>query len=368
MQVAHGFYRVKNQIYRDKVAAIIASTQQHDFPHWDFHESAFSAYDWSQEPPHDLDWYYKKRAEQLREKYDYLVLHFSGGTDSVNILQTFIRANIPVDELYIWGAWDTYIKDPSVRTAANEFAVMDFSAYPNAVWYRDNHNPNCKISVVDIRDHVLNRAKQKNWFESGSVLGGNFNPATDSKDWDLYSPWLRKLSDQGKTVGHIRGLDKPSMVEKDGQWWAYFLDKQPMTQLSPRCFEDSGLHVEFFYWQPDLPELIIKQCHVLKKFANTSGLPRTTWASRSRRVENLIASVLYRNTLSIWDCEKAAEVRGVRPFDQWFHDDPHADHMKSWQQTLTLLDPIIPAHWKDDGVSVANGIKGIYSKHYCLGA
>jgi hypothetical protein len=37
---------------------------------------------------------YKERAEQLRDNYDYLVLHYSGGSDSHNILHTFLSNNI----------------------------------------------------------------------------------------------------------------------------------------------------------------------------------------------------------------------------------------------------------------------------------
>jgi len=46
-----------------------------------------------------LDFLYALRARQLREKYDYLVLYFSGGADSTNILKTFIDNNIFLDEI-----------------------------------------------------------------------------------------------------------------------------------------------------------------------------------------------------------------------------------------------------------------------------
>jgi hypothetical protein len=37
---------------------------------------------------------YKERAQQLRDNYDELILYYSGGSDSHNILHTFLQNNI----------------------------------------------------------------------------------------------------------------------------------------------------------------------------------------------------------------------------------------------------------------------------------
>ena len=47
----------------------------------------------------DIDELYRQRAHQLRDKYDYVVLWFSGGADSNNVLNSFIDNDIKIDEV-----------------------------------------------------------------------------------------------------------------------------------------------------------------------------------------------------------------------------------------------------------------------------
>jgi hypothetical protein len=58
---------------------------------WHFNESQYQAHDWRKEPSTSLDELYRQRAQEIRDKYDYVVLWYSGGPDSWNILNTFIN-------------------------------------------------------------------------------------------------------------------------------------------------------------------------------------------------------------------------------------------------------------------------------------
>jgi hypothetical protein len=58
---------------------------------FDFNSDLFSTIDWSIEPSESLDKLYANRARQLREKYDYIVLVYSGGIDSHVALQSFLK-------------------------------------------------------------------------------------------------------------------------------------------------------------------------------------------------------------------------------------------------------------------------------------
>ena len=56
---------------------------------------------------HNLGWRFEvissldkdKYAQQLREKYDYIVLAYSGGADSCNVLNSFLDNGIPIDDI-----------------------------------------------------------------------------------------------------------------------------------------------------------------------------------------------------------------------------------------------------------------------------
>ena len=66
---------------------------------WNFNRVTYDCYDWTQEPPESLNELYRIRAQQIREKYDYLVLWFSGGADSTNVLDAFLKNNIKLDDV-----------------------------------------------------------------------------------------------------------------------------------------------------------------------------------------------------------------------------------------------------------------------------
>jgi len=75
---------------------------------WVYNDNFFSQYDWTREPTESLDELYKQRAEQLRRDYDYLVLYYSGGYDSANLLHAFLDNDIYPDEIAIfYSRYDT---------------------------------------------------------------------------------------------------------------------------------------------------------------------------------------------------------------------------------------------------------------------
>ena len=85
-----GFYQVGNFKTYSKFDASAVSEKTNQALKWNFNDEAYHSVDWEKEPPESLSELYRKRAQQLREKYDYLVLWFSGGADSTNILDSFL--------------------------------------------------------------------------------------------------------------------------------------------------------------------------------------------------------------------------------------------------------------------------------------
>ena len=94
-----GFYQVGNRTTFSKIEAIEWQQQLKFFPQWNFNEDIFSSYNWKIEPIETLDELYARRARQIRDTYDYVVVCYSGGADSSNVLDTFVKNNIHVDEV-----------------------------------------------------------------------------------------------------------------------------------------------------------------------------------------------------------------------------------------------------------------------------
>ena len=94
-----GYYSAGDKIFYNRVDALLHHEQTGIFPDWKFHDDVFGAYNWTVEPTLSLNDLYKTRAQQLRDKYDYIVLFFSGGADSTNVLDTFVNNKIHLDEV-----------------------------------------------------------------------------------------------------------------------------------------------------------------------------------------------------------------------------------------------------------------------------
>jgi hypothetical protein len=92
-----GFYKVGDLKFYSKLQALEMQQHTNICPTWHFNESTFKSIDWSIEPKESLSELYKKRAQQIREKYDYIVLWYSGGADSHNVLMSFVKNNIFID-------------------------------------------------------------------------------------------------------------------------------------------------------------------------------------------------------------------------------------------------------------------------------
>ena len=78
----------------------------------------------------------------------------------------------------------------------------------------------------------------------------------------------RNIISSGKKLCFVWGSEKPQIEFKDGDgWYIKFLDIidnciSPYTQQK----YSAGWYDELFYWQADLPELLVKQAHTVKKF------------------------------------------------------------------------------------------------------
>jgi hypothetical protein len=94
-----GYYTVGDKVFYSKSQVLTESTKNGQYPHWHFNHDTFRSIDTTMEPNVDIRLLYKMRAIQLREKYDYLRLEFSGGSDSATVLMSFINNGIHLDEI-----------------------------------------------------------------------------------------------------------------------------------------------------------------------------------------------------------------------------------------------------------------------------
>ena len=233
---------------------------------WHFNDQTYSDIDWTIIPPFDLWDIYKLRAKQIREQYDYIVLWYSGGCDSHNVLSAFIDSQCEIDEVATYWDYPT-TKEKNSYINAEIFHVV----LPHIKKLKQSGH-NFKFRLIDLYklDVDLIRAQKPNldymvnYFYSISAIGRNLLRER-VKDW-------MDLINSGKKVAFVWGKEKPR-VQYDNltkKFYFQFFDHiddcvSPYIQYN----HNKGFYDEFFYWSPDCPLIPVIQSHIIKKFIET---------------------------------------------------------------------------------------------------
>ena len=90
---------VRDKQFFTKPQALVEATKSGHFPEWHFNRPVFEKIVWDQEPETDLRLLYRLRAQQLREKYDWIRVEASGGGDSTTAIFSFLLNGIHLDEV-----------------------------------------------------------------------------------------------------------------------------------------------------------------------------------------------------------------------------------------------------------------------------
>lgn len=320
-----GFYRVGWKKFYNKTLALIENHRTGYEIEWIFNDDIYKNIDWTVTILDSLENLYRKRAQQLRDRYDYLVLYFSGGADSTNILLTFLKNNIFLDEIVMQipeSAVPTFNEED--KSNRNIYSEIKYQAVPTLT--NLNLHPNTKIRYQDFSKPFLETMKNDDWFEK-IPMGTNISPSGVARQVaQVKEPHILELCNKGKRAAQILGVDKP-LVHSDGvEYWAYFSDVSAM-HSPPVDFTESDIfhnlyHTEFFYWTPDLPEIVVKQAQLIKQHCQISDESRKMiMLSMKKHISTyrpLLHDIIYPKDVKVlWDPEKP-DSKILRPMDDWF--------------------------------------------------
>jgi hypothetical protein len=336
-----GYYEVGDYRTYSKYDAIVVAETQKKTPTWNFNDAVFSCYDWTREPPESLLELYRRRAEQLRNKYDYLVLAFSGGSDSHNVLMSFIKNGIHIDELMTYHTLDgnrgdrDSFQNAEVWRVAKPYGELLQSKYPGV-----------KHRFVDLTPFQFRFWKDHPEAKFDFIYYGNACASIQNicrADLRLYIDDYREIIESGKKLGIIFAVDKPEVRFEDGQWSASFYDiVDHSVPANQQMYNRETDHSEFFYWSPDLPELVIKQCHEIKKYfenpenvkkidqfskVNQWGYEVTeshVWYNQRRLTNDQVKTIIYPYwSLDTFSNEKSLTGILFTKRDEWFYSSNH---------------------------------------------
>lgn len=369
-----GYYMVGDQRHYVKPHALIAATKTNQFPEWNFNRDVFDKYNWSIEPEISIKELYRIRAQQLRDKYDYIRLEVSGGGDSATAAFSFILNGIHLDEVvfrYPKTGEKNVTDDPFNTKPENTLSEWKYAAQPLLQWI-STHAPKTKITMHDYSVDMLNSKHDESWvFKTKDYFqpGHAFKHTVDAIDSH------KETLDQGKSVCMLWGVDKPKVCIKDKKWYLYFMDVQANCSNS-EVGQWDNITNEYFFWTPDLPELLCKQAHTIRKWfdlpTNTylqhlARWPNYSFAQRTT-FEHIIKPLLYPD----YDPATFQTSKPTNSFynemDFWFYTNFQDTHVyQTWQAGLKyLVDNIDPKYFNNE-LGRPVGFVGFISPFYYLG-
>ncbi len=354
-----GYYVVGKDIFRNKVYAMQEATRKRMSPEemrWVFNDETFKKLDWKNSSGVSLTELYRMGAQQLREKYNYLILTFSGGGDSTNVLDSFILNNIHLDEVVVtWARSQTAGRyTPSLNTDATNYnSEWDFLVEPKLKWL-EKVAPKTKITILDNFEDM----RPEEPYDDFMSLTGKHGWQS-IKRWAGVDQLLMSRQEQHKNCAVIMGVNPPLVCRLKRHFLAFFADGQTTTYMSdytPR----GERKIEFFYWTPDMPEIVKEQSHALLKnlklnpqFQNLiqeiqiNKSETTTKLTKRQREDQRrwIKSVLYPT----YDYQSLQVDKNSRPIGRsewfsWLFNNPHSEeivqpHFSAVTSHQNIIDP-----------------------------
>lgn len=265
-----GYYQVGDKKTFSKVEALEWSKVCRHAVTWHYNDEVFSSMDWTKEPSKSLPELYIERAKDIRNSYDYIVLFYSGGSDSHNMLESFIYSGVKIDEICSFISRDKGEKDILIPDGKNE---IHETASPQVQKLKNDGRLAMDVvhRIINLKDLIVDFNNTFNWNDYAYMANSMFTVQHPVKArLRKYIPEWRRMIDEGKRVALVWGWEKPRIMH-DGKFFLTFLDildncVGPETQM----LNPPGWYDELFYHTPDMPEIVIKQAHVTKNFLNAA--------------------------------------------------------------------------------------------------
>lgn len=324
MHEQNNYYSVQEEKFNTKIQAIIHASETKTKINWSFFDNYFTNINWRNEPVESLQDLYKQRAEQLRKKYDYLILFFSGGSDSLNILQTFIINNIKLDEIvvgYPESGLSNYHFNDKDTSAKNNISEFKYSIHPY-LSFISNKIPETKITLHDYFIDMQNYVKNE-WIINSSDW---IHPSTFAKfSLSRYNHIHDIL--KSKTVASIYGLEKPIVIFDDKKKKYCYVLSDTVINAAILPVNHNNMLIERFYISHEFPKIMIKQAHTVKNecqknqilFEIIENIKNNKTKNSNTQYQKIVGKLVYPDLPNIDFQTEKASTRFMVESDDWFY-------------------------------------------------
>jgi hypothetical protein len=351
----HGFYTCNGKEFISKVDACIYSHLSSRPVEWNFLDEYYKNYHWDVEPEATLDELYDLRARELREKYDYVILSYSGGSDSNNMVESFIRQGLHIDEILTnhlsKASASTTVHDENRVEATNFHAEHSLQALPRIRELYDRL-PRTKFTVLDVSDTLIESMKDTFKNEQWAIHGSDhLSMSYQFRTNYTYFAEVKRRFDKSKNIGFVLGADKPNTYLDGDDLYVVFSDKVAnLPNLSQHNKEYDNITLEFFYWAPTTAPMVCKQAHIIKRWlAHSPENMKESWRRQDLIAwrtfkEQITRGLVYTTWREDWFQTTKSDVWWNSQYDHWAHVNPELAQVKEqWRKGLDYLVKIAPS-------------------------
>jgi hypothetical protein len=250
------YYDVEGNTYPTQLDAVASNKPCSLY----FYDKELLQVDWKTSPSENLDTLYKMRAQQIRDEYDYVIICYSGGRDSLNILETFYYNNIHIDEIVVVGALS---QDPESGSDANHNGDLYHNVFPTL---NSMSLANTKITVVDYTTFFNNPNNftlvNKYGNEWTKYIGGF--KSVHNLFWYDFKKFVGK--DNNKKTAYLVGSDKTRVFYDKRSSYVKISDLA-VNDYGANYFDENFTRLNF-YTSPEktATDIMRKQAHLMNMF------------------------------------------------------------------------------------------------------
>lgn len=366
-----GYWRVGDNLFQNKVNAILEAQKTQQEISFHYNDEWWDRVDWTREPSESLGQLYAKRARQLRDTYKTVVIKFSGGADSANIIQTFVDNNIKIDYVVCNIMTDIVYQD--IKTHPGNVERFNI-AIPFAEKLQQQ-GADFKLILSEYSRFLLDIGDGPDWIFR--INSPRFDIATILNARSDKHEIFKEINHPSTCV--IRGVDKPQIVCTNKKIWTFWICDSHAAMND----QHTNMTSEPFYWNSDLPELLVKQSHCIKNYykEHPEKLPYSNENKQFINGKSLLIPLIYPDyydfepgdPLPYWDPNTDGHIslkgeRGDQP--RYCNQDAEIEKTpvyKAWCDGIDLADRLIERRYKKEDSIWTNGLVKIYTKPRWLG-
>lgn len=252
-------WRVGDTVYLNKWQAMMVYANNPNSFGFYFYDDIWDTLDWTLEPDQDLKTLEIEHCKFLRNKYNLIVLFYSGGVDSHTVLQRFIDAKVHIDYIVCFSYTNSrsHISSLEPGTALN-YLKQNQHLFPNTKILSTNESLDEREKIEDLNT-IFN-------FD-GDVTKLNsllrFHPVGNGPKLRREYPEIYKqIEDNNGCM--VTGSNKPMVYKNDQGFWYTPIDSHDDSM-------DASDHMEYF-WTGSNPILHLKQCHMVKHWMKANNV------------------------------------------------------------------------------------------------